>query len=91
MDNWQMHNWYHVETEAQHRRQEWERAVEAEAQAALARSEHTRPLREPIPHMPVLSVNLRRLAVRWGTFFTSIAAGKSTKKLVSTAQPHQAS
>jgi hypothetical protein len=91
MDNWQMHNWYYVETEAQHRRQEWERAVVAEAQAALARPEHTGPQREPIPHLPVLSVNLRRLAVRWGTFFTSVAAGKSTKKLASTAQPHQAS
>ncbi|HLM19919.1 MAG TPA: hypothetical protein VK390_00165, partial [Propionibacteriaceae bacterium] len=63
----------------------------AEAQAALARPEHTGPQREPIPHMPVLGVNLRRLAVRWGTFFTSIAVGKSTKKLASTAQPHQAS
>ena len=91
MDNWQMHNWYYVETEAQHRRQEWERAVVAEAQAALARPEHTRPPREPSPHMPALSENLRRLAVRWGTFFTAITSGKCTKKLASTAQPHQAS
>jgi hypothetical protein len=91
MDNWQMHNWYYVETEAQHRRQEWERAVEAEAQAALARSEHTRSLREPIPLMPLLSVNLRRLAVRWGTFFRSITSGKCTKKLDATVQPNRAS
>ena len=91
MDNWQMHNWYHVETEARHRREEWERAVEAEAQAALARPEHTRPPREPSPHMPALSVNLGRLAARWGTFFTSIAAGKSTKKLDATVQSYRAS
>jgi hypothetical protein len=91
MDNWQMHNWYYVETEAQHRRQEWERAVVAEAQAALARSEHTGPPREPIPHVSAVSVNLRRLAVRWGTFFMAITSGKCTKKLDATVQPNRAS
>ena len=33
-----MHNWYGIETEAEFRRQEWQRMVEAEAGAALARS-----------------------------------------------------
>ena len=33
-----MHNWYGIETEAEFRRQEWRRAIEADARAALADS-----------------------------------------------------
>ena len=32
-----MNNWYTIETEAEFRRREWQRAVEAEARAAQAR------------------------------------------------------
>jgi hypothetical protein len=31
-----MHNWYGIETEAEFRRQEWQRAIEAEERAAQA-------------------------------------------------------
>ena len=33
-----MHNWYGIETEAEFRRQEWQRTIEADARAALAQS-----------------------------------------------------
>ena len=33
-----MHNWYGIETEAEFRRQEWQRAIEADARVALARA-----------------------------------------------------
>jgi hypothetical protein len=32
-----MNNWYTIETEAEFRRREWQRAIEAEARAAQAR------------------------------------------------------
>jgi hypothetical protein len=56
-----MNNWYAIETEAEFRRREWQRAVEAEALAAQARPAN-RPLRWPrIPHLTL--ANLRSLAV----------------------------
>ena len=33
-----MHNWYGIETEAEFRRQEWQRTIEADARSELARS-----------------------------------------------------
>jgi hypothetical protein len=56
-----MNNWYAIETEAQFRRREWERAVEADARAAQARPVN-RQLRWPrIPRLTL--ANLRSLAV----------------------------
>ena len=37
-----MNNWYTIETEAEFRRREWQRAVEADALAAQARPAHRR-------------------------------------------------
>jgi hypothetical protein len=56
-----MSNWYTIETEAEFRRREWQRAVEADARASLARPA-TRQLRWPrIGRLTV--ANLRSLAV----------------------------
>jgi hypothetical protein len=56
-----MSNWYAIETEAQFRRREWERVVEADARAAQARPVN-RQLRWPrIPRLTL--ANLRSLAV----------------------------
>jgi hypothetical protein len=56
-----MSNWYAIETEAQFRRREWERAVEADARAAQARPAN-RELRWPRIAQLALA-NLRSLAV----------------------------
>ena len=56
-----MNNWYAIETEAQFRRREWERAVEANARAAQARPA-SRELRWPRIAQLALA-NLRSLAV----------------------------
>jgi hypothetical protein len=39
----EMHNWYAIESEAEFRRQEWEREVARETQAALASVEGVKP------------------------------------------------
>jgi hypothetical protein len=39
----EMHNWYAIESEAEFRRQEWERAVAKESRAALAQPKFSRP------------------------------------------------
>jgi hypothetical protein len=56
-----MNNWYAIETEAEFRRREWQRAVEAEARAAQARPENGH-LRWPRVALLTLA-NLRSLAV----------------------------
>jgi hypothetical protein len=56
-----MSNWYAIETEAQFRRREWERVVEADARAAQARPVN-RQLRWPRIAQLALA-NLRSLAV----------------------------
>jgi hypothetical protein len=55
-----MHNWYAVETEAEFRRREWQRAIEADARAAQARPANGR-MRWPRISLLTLS-NLRSLA-----------------------------
>jgi hypothetical protein len=56
-----MSNWYTIETEAEFRRREWQRAVEADARAAQARPANGQPRWPRIAH-PWLA-NLRSLAV----------------------------
>jgi hypothetical protein len=46
-----MNNWYAVETEAEFRRREWERAVEADARAAQARPANGRIQRPRITQL----------------------------------------
>ncbi len=56
-----MNNWYTIETEAEFRRREWQRAVEADARAAQARPTNGR-LRWPrIPQLTL--ANLRSLVL----------------------------
>jgi hypothetical protein len=55
-----MNNWYAIETEAEFRRREWQRAIETDARAAQARPAN-RQMRWPrIPHLTL--ANLRSLA-----------------------------
>lgn len=70
-----MHNWYAVETEAEFRRQEWERAIAADARAALASTERVWP---SWLHIPRLSLTgFKRLATpRWS--FASPGASRQT-------------
>jgi hypothetical protein len=61
-----MSNWYTIEAEAEFRRREWQRAVEADARASLARPA-TRQLRWPrIGRLTV--ANLRPLAMPRSSF-----------------------
>jgi hypothetical protein len=55
-----MNNWYTIETEAEFRRREWQRAVEAEARAAQARPANGQPRWSRIAHLTL--ANLRSLA-----------------------------
>jgi hypothetical protein len=45
-----MHNWYGIETEAEFRRQEWQRLAEADARAALAGTVRGESGRGRVPH-----------------------------------------
>ena len=56
-----MSNWYTVEIEAEFRRREWQRAVEADARAAQARPAHGRMRWPRIPHLTL--ANLRSLGL----------------------------
>jgi hypothetical protein len=56
-----MNNWYAVETEAEFRRREWQRAVEAEALAAQARPANGRTRWPRLGHLTL--ANLRSLAL----------------------------
>ncbi len=56
-----MSNWYTVEIEAEFRRREWQRAVEADARAAQARPANGRTRWPRISHLTL--ANLRSLAV----------------------------
>ena len=86
-----MDNWYAVETEAKHRRREWDRAIAADALSASALAEPTTPRLVSFPHKSRKSLNLRQLVLGWMSRVTPVASCKSTKKFVSTAQPHRAS
>jgi hypothetical protein len=65
-----MSNWYTAEVEAEFRRREWQRAVEAEARAAQARPENGRMRWPRIPHLALAS--LRSLAVPRPSFTTRL-------------------
>jgi hypothetical protein len=72
-----MHNYFTVETEAEFRRREWQRAVEADARAALA---HTGNGHKPWPHLSLM--NLRafvaprlRFSAPWVPRRCSVACG----------------
>ena len=86
-----MQNWYAVETEAKHRRREWDRAIAADALSASALAEPTTPRLVSFPHKSLKSLHPGQLVVQWMSRITSVASCKSTKKLISTAQPHRAS
>jgi hypothetical protein len=59
-----MNNWYAVETEAAFRRREWQRAVEADALAALASQARSANGRARWPRLGRLTLaNLRSVAM----------------------------
>ena len=61
-----MNNWYTVETEAEFRRREWQRAVEADARAAQARPANGRMRWPRLGHLKL--ANLKSLAVARPSF-----------------------
>ncbi len=46
-----MHNWFGIETEAEFRRQQWQRAIEAEERVAQARAGHAASPKFRLPHL----------------------------------------
>ena len=56
-----MNNWYTIETEAEFRRREWQRAIEAETLAAQARPAHGRTRWPRLGRLTL--VNLKSLAL----------------------------
>jgi hypothetical protein len=51
-----MNNWYAAEVEAEFRRREWQRAVEADARVAQARPANGRMRWPRIPHLTLASL-----------------------------------
>jgi hypothetical protein len=72
-----MHNYFTVETEAEFRRQEWQRAVAAEARVALVGTGKTRPPWPPLAVMRVRAFLAPRLPVfaPWVPRRCSVACG----------------
>jgi hypothetical protein len=66
-----MHNWYGIETEAEFRRQEWQRAIEAEARAAQALDGRTGSRRFRLPHVSL--ARLRTLGAPRQPFASPVA------------------
>ena len=65
-----MNNWYTVEVEAEFRRREWQRAVEADARAAQARPANGRMRWSRIPHLTLSS--LRSLPLPRPSFISQL-------------------
>ena len=65
-----MSNWYAVEVEAEFRRREWQRAVEADARAAQARPADRRMRWPQISHLTL--ANLRSLALPRVSFISRL-------------------
>jgi hypothetical protein len=65
-----MNNWYTVEVEAEFRRREWQRAVEADARAAQARPADGRMRWPRISHLTLS--NLRSLALPRPSFTSQL-------------------
>ena len=71
-----MYDWYRIETEAEHRRREWQREVEAEVRATEAIASNGR-LHEPrLPHLSLAS--LRSLAAPRLPFTSPLAPRRRT-------------
>jgi hypothetical protein len=81
-----MYNWFQIESESQHRRLEWERAVAAESQTAQVHTEQ----RVPLSHTSLSGLSLKWLAAQGMSLIGSIASRTSTTKLNSTVQPYRA-
>jgi hypothetical protein len=63
-----MYNWFAIETEANFRCQEWQRAAAAEARGALAQAGSTRPRRFRFPRLSLLSLALKRIGLPRSAF-----------------------
>jgi hypothetical protein len=65
-----MNNWYAIETEAEFRRREWQRVVEADARAAQARAATGRMRWPRVPHLTL--ANLRSLVLPRPSFISHL-------------------
>ena len=66
-----MHNWYGIETEAEFRRREWQRAIEADARAAQASAGRAESRGFRLPH--VFLARLRALGTPRQPFVSPVA------------------
>jgi hypothetical protein len=71
-----MSNWYTAEVEAEFRRREWQRAVEAEARVAQARPANGRMRWPRIPHLTLAT--LRSLTILRPSFTSRLEPDCST-------------
>ena len=90
MDNWLMYNWFQIETESQHRRLEWDRAVAADARAASADAERATPRPLPPLHHSLFRMKLSGWLCRV-KLVTSVASCRSSSKSFSAVQPYRVS
>jgi hypothetical protein len=90
MDNWLMNNWYQIESNAEHRRLEWDRAVAAHDRAELACPKRSRSPRAPLSRSSVWSSQLRQLVKSGLAWITSITSCQTASSPCSTGQSHPA-
>ena len=93
MHHWQMYNWHAMETEAEHRRMEWHRAVTADAlaRAALPLPKRSNLRQALLPRPSSWSLKLKRLVVQGASFVAAIISGKNTSIAYPTIEPCRAS
>jgi hypothetical protein len=86
-----MHNWNAIENELAHRRLERDRAIEAEARAALAVP--TRPSPRPVPLLDVASwsLKLKQLVASAVLWISSVSSCQSPTSPYATVQSRPAS
>jgi hypothetical protein len=76
-----MYNRFAIETEAEFRTQEWQRAASADARAALARPEMVKP--RWFPKVSLSSLKLKRLAGPRVSFTSPMASRPNTACITS--------
>jgi hypothetical protein len=80
-----MHNWHAIESEADYRRLEWQRAVAADARAAVAQMACKERRRS------WSSLKLKQLVVPAVSLLTSFTSRRNTSTSYATGQPCRAS
>jgi hypothetical protein len=78
VDHREMYNWYAIESDAEHRRLEWDRAVATDAVASQARPKLSQSRQAPLVRLSVLNLKLKQLVALGVSLVGSVASGQNT-------------